>query len=210
MVRFLDQQNQVVRKVSQHYEVNGPIADIGRATQGEVLFYREPELSPGVYTMETVVYDAPSGKSSVRLSTVEVPAEKPGALRMSSLVLVKRGEKVVEKDRRAGNPLMVKDVLVYPNLGEPVSKAAKELGFYFTVYPTLGGPVPQATLELLLNGAPIAQVPLPLSVPDASGRIQQLGRLPLESLGAGTYELIVSVKQGAAQVSRSTLIRIAS
>ena len=72
-MRFLDQQNQVARKVSQHYEVSGPIAQLERAKQGEVIFYREPELPPGVYTMETVVYDAPSGKSSVRLSTVEVP-----------------------------------------------------------------------------------------------------------------------------------------
>ena len=42
--------------------------------RGKCIFYREPELPPGVYTMETVVYDAPSGKSSVRFSTVEVPA----------------------------------------------------------------------------------------------------------------------------------------
>ena len=61
LVRFLDQANQVVKKVSQHYEVNGPIANIERAKQGELIFYREPELPAGVYTMETVVYDAPSG-----------------------------------------------------------------------------------------------------------------------------------------------------
>ena len=165
LVRFLDQQNQVVRKVSQHYEVNGPIGDIERAKQGEVLFYREPELPPGVYTMETVVYDAPSGKSSVRFSTVEVPQSRAGALRMSSLVLVKRGEKVADKDRRADNPLLVKDVVLYPNLGEPVSKAAKELGFYFTVYPAAGAPAPAAAIQLLLNGKLVAQVP-----DDAAGR----------------------------------------
>ena len=34
-----------MRKVSQHYEVNGPIAELERAKQGEVIFYREPELS---------------------------------------------------------------------------------------------------------------------------------------------------------------------
>jgi VWFA-related protein len=67
IVRFLDPGNQVVRKVSQHYEVKGPIADIERAKQGEVIFYREPELTAGVYTMETVVYDALAGKSTVRL-----------------------------------------------------------------------------------------------------------------------------------------------
>src|SRR5439155_1973091 len=117
MVRFLDQQNRVVRKLSQHYEVNGPIENVARATQGEVLFYREPELPFGVYTMETVVYDTPSGKSSVRLSTVEVPKTDAGKLRMSSLMLVNRVEKLPEKDRRSDNPLLVKDTILYPNLG---------------------------------------------------------------------------------------------
>ena len=35
--------------------MKGPLGDLERAKQGEVLFYREPELPPGVYTMETVV-----------------------------------------------------------------------------------------------------------------------------------------------------------
>ncbi len=75
IVRFIDKDNQVARKVSQHYEVNGPIAGLDKAKTGEVIFYREPDLPVGVYTMETVVHDAPSSKSSVRLSTVEVGRE---------------------------------------------------------------------------------------------------------------------------------------
>lgn len=208
LVRFLDAQQQVVRKVSQHYEVTGPIGDIARAKQGDVIFYREPELASGVYTMETVVYDAPSGRSSVRLSTVEVPGQNAAALRVSSLVIVKRGEQVPEKDRRADNPLLVKDVVLYPNLGEPVSKAARELGFYFVVYPAAEGPAPESTLELLLNDTAVAQVPMPLPAADASGRIQQTGRLPLDQIPPGSYELRVVVKQGGAQVVRSTFVRI--
>ena len=106
IVRFLDKDNQVARKVSQHYEVNGPLATMDSAKQGDVIFYREPELPAGVYTMETVVYDLPSAKSSVRLSTVEVTRDDPAKLRMSSLVLVKRAEKIPEKDRRPDNPLL--------------------------------------------------------------------------------------------------------
>jgi hypothetical protein len=208
LVRFLDQANQVARQVSQHYEVNGPIANITHAKQGEVIFYREPELRPGVYRMETVVFDAPSGKSSVRLSTVEVPAVNANGLRVSSLVLVKRAEKVDPKDRRAENPLLVKDVVLYPNLGEPVSKTAKELGFYFAVYPAKAGPAPESALQLLLNGEPVAQVPLTLATPDSSGRIQQLGRLPLDQIKPGSYELSVIVKQGTTAISRSTLVTI--
>jgi hypothetical protein len=139
---------------------------------------------------------------------VEVPGHNAAALRVSSLVIVKRGEKVPENERRNDNPLLVKDVVLYPNLGDPVSKAAKELGFYFAVYPAAGGPVPESTLQLLLNDSVVAQVPMPLPAADASGRIQQTGRLPLDQIAPGTYELRVVVKQGGAQIVRSTLVRI--
>jgi VWFA-related protein len=208
LVRFLDGQNQVTRKVSQHYEIKGPLAGLERAKQGEVLFYREPELPPGVYTMETVVYDAPSGKSSVRFSTVEVPKDTVENLRMSSLVIVKRGEKVPEKDRRADNPLLVNDVILYPNMGEPVSKGTKEVGFYFSAYPIKGGPAPESAIELLQDGKSVAHVPMPLGAAEASGRIQQVGRLPLDQIAPGTYELRAIVKQGTQQIFRSTMLRI--
>ncbi len=152
IARFLDENNQVVRKVSQHYEVNGSIDRLETAKQGDVIFYREPELPPGTYTMEAIVYDAPSGKSSVRLSTVEVTRPDPAKLRMSSLVIVKRGEKVSDNDRPAGNPLLVRDILLYPNLNEPVSKAAKEVAFYFAAYPVAGGPAAESMIELQQNG----------------------------------------------------------
>ena len=34
LVRFLDAQNRVVRKVSQHYEVRGPLTELERAKAG--------------------------------------------------------------------------------------------------------------------------------------------------------------------------------
>jgi VWFA-related protein len=209
VVRFVDAQNKVVRKVGQHYEMSASLDKLDLAKNSEVVFYREPELPPGVYTMETIVYDNPSGKASVRYATVEVPRIDPARLRMSTLVLVKKGERVPEGEPRIG-PLFVKDVLIYPNLGEDVSKAAKELGFFFTVYPAAGLPAPQAFLELIQNGKPLAQVPLPLDPPDVSGRIQQVGRLPLDALAPGTYELRAIVKQGSEQVVRAATLRIAS
>jgi len=207
LVRFLDAQNNVVKKVSQHYAVRGPLADAERAKQGEVLFYREPELAPGVYTMETIVYDNPSGKASVRFATVEVAKADPSALRVSTLLLTGHAEKVPAADRRKDNPLLVGDTVIYPNLGEPVSKQAKEVGFFFTVYPAKTGPAPQAELDLLNNGKLLAQLPLPLGAPDL-GRIQQAGRLPIDQLAPGTYELQIVVRQGNTQLSRNTMLRI--
>src|SRR5262245_28412644 len=98
LVRFIDGQNQVVKKVSGYYDTQGNIADVERAKAGEIIFYREPELPPGVYTMEAIVYDNPTGKASVRFTTVEVPKADASAMRMSTLVLIARAEKVPEKD----------------------------------------------------------------------------------------------------------------
>ncbi len=207
LVRFLDGDRQVARTVSQHYEISGPLAEMEGARRGEVIFYREPELPPGVYTMEAVVHDAISGKSSVRFSTVEVPKPVEGALRMSSVVLVKRAEKIPEKDRRAGNPLAIADTVFHPNLGEPVSRAAKEVPFYFTVYPAAGGS-PELAIELLRNGKLLARLPMSPGPPDPSGRVQQLGRLPLDQLEPGTYDLRAVARQGGHQVVRSTVLRV--
>jgi VWFA-related protein len=208
VVRFLGSKNEVVKKIGQHYEMAGELDKLEIAKNSEVLFYREPELPPGVYTMETIAYDNPSGKASVRYATVEVPKIEKDKLRMSSLVIVKKGEKVPEGEPRTG-PLFVKDVLIYPNLGDDISKAAKEFGFFFTVYPVAGVPAPQALLELIQNGKPLAQVPLPLEAADASGQIQQVGRLPIAEIPAGTYELRVIVKQGTEQVFRSAMVHVA-
>jgi VWFA-related protein len=208
IVRFVDGQNKVVRKVSQHYEMSAALDKLDLAKNSDVLFYREPELPPGVYTMETIVYDGPTSKASVRYATVEVPKVDSAKLRMSSLVIVKRGEKIGVDEPKTG-PLFVKDVLIYPNLGEAISKANKEVGFFFTVYPGAAETKPEAVLELIENGQPLAQVPLPLDAPDASGQIQQVGRLPVGEIPAGTYELRVIVKQGAEQVFRSAMLHVA-
>jgi VWFA-related protein len=212
LVRFVEQRDQreeTVRTVSQHYEIRGPIGEIDRARLGEVIFYRESELPPGLYTMEAIVHDAPSGKSSVRLSTVEVAREDTAKLRMSSLVLVKRGEKVAAGDRPGNNPLLVKDVLIHPNLGETVSKSAKEVGFYFAAYPDSNGPAAEAAIELLQNGQRVAQLPMPAAIADRWGRVQHVGRLPIDQLAAGTYELRAVVKQAGERMVRSTMLRLA-
>jgi hypothetical protein len=124
-------------------------------------------------------------------------------------VLVGRSERLAEGDRPADNPFLVGEMLLYPNLGTPLPRAqAKELAFFFTVYPG-SGPKPTAVMELMHNGKLLAQSPVPLAAADASGRIQQVGRLPLETLAPGTYDLRVVVTDGTAPQLRSVLVRIA-
>jgi hypothetical protein len=49
---------------------------------------------------------------------------------------------------------------------------------------------------------------MPVPPADASGRIQQLGRLPLTDIAPGTYELRAIVQQGGQQAVRTTMLRI--
>jgi VWFA-related protein len=208
LVRLRNAANQVVDKMSQSYVLTGPIDRLDTMKQSNVLFYRERELKPGVYTMEAIVHDATSDKASARFVTIEESQLDPAALRASDLVLISRAERIAKADQRPANPFQVGEMLLYPNLGEPLKKGTTpELGFFFIVYPPKGAKL-QATLQVLQNGGQLATLPLTLDPPDTSGRIQQVSRLPIGSLAAGTYDLRVVLSDGKQQIARSTTVRI--
>jgi len=202
LIRVRDGQGQVVHKASEEYALSGPVAIIDQSRAGELLFYRQPQLAPGLYTLEAIVRDSRSGKASVRVSSLEVPRVTETALRVGTPFIVRRAQAVPAGEADSGNPLYFGDVLLYPNLGQPLSKATdKELAFGFTAYDGHDGPV-EAVLELLRSGQPVATVPLALGGADRQGRINQISKLPLESLAPGTYELRVTVKTGTQRVTR--------
>jgi VWFA-related protein len=208
LVRFRGAADDVLTKMSQNYVLTGPLEKLESVKQGNVLFYREREFEPGVYRMEAVVHDALGDRASVRFATLEHRPADADALRASTLVLVASGERVTGADRPERNPFLVGDMLLYPNFGDPVRKTASpEIGFFLTIYPAKG-PRPEARLELWQNGRPLAKLPLPLDQADSTGRIQQVSRLPIGAVSAGTYDLRVVVTQGSQQIVRSTMLRI--
>ena len=92
LVRIRNAFGQTVHKLSQQYILSGDSKDIDAAKHGTILFYRQPDLMPGVYTMETIVLDPLTGKSSARVSTLDVPRAIRRRSGMSSLVLVDHAE----------------------------------------------------------------------------------------------------------------------
>jgi hypothetical protein len=176
---------------------------VAAAQRGDILFYREVDLPPGVYTMETMVFDALAQSGSARLATLTVPApQQSAAFRVSSLVVVNRIEEVDLGQGRTepAAPLYVGRTLLYPNLGEPITlTATSELPFYFAVY----GDVPAltASAQLLRNGEVLADAPV--SLPSTTGpRVQHVGRFPIGALPAGTYELRIRVTDGRTEQLR--------
>jgi VWFA-related protein len=201
VVLIRDQSKQVVEKLSHHYGLVGPLKSLDSVKKGKILFYRELSLPPGKYEVDAVAYDALSAKASVNKCVLEIPAAGENDLRLSSVAIIQRAEPAPEK---TDSPFLVGDqLMVYPNLGEPVRKSAKQLGFYFNVYTAKGSTeAPKLTLEVLQNNKSVAKVPLKLGAPDAKGRIQYASALPLDSLNPGTYELKISVSDAKSAVSR--------
>lgn len=205
VVRIKDGQGKDVHKLSQQYVLSGDVKDMDAAKKGTILFYREPLLPPGVYTVESIAFDALAGKGSARISTLTVPSPETQTLGLSSLVFVDHVEQVegvAPTHTEHAAPFFVGQTLVYPNVGSPVMKTAtKELPFFFTIYRGETGPL-TGTAELLRNGGVVAEAPLEIRQ-SSELRIQQLDRLPVAGLPAGTYELRITVASGPQRVAES-------
>lgn len=205
-----DRTKQIAQKLSQHYPLSGPAGNLEQVRKGEVLFYRELELPPGDYTLEAVAYDAKANKASVRNLALNVPAIDEKKPRLSSLVLLKRADKLSAEERKKENPFHFGEVIVYPNLGEPLPKSTvKQLAFFFTAWPAAGSKEKMAlTLEIHQNGRAVGQIPAELPAPDESGRVKYASAIPLENFPPGSYEMKIIVKQGAESVSRAVQFQV--
>jgi VWFA-related protein len=210
VVRIRDANGQVVQKLSQQYVLSGAAAEMAAARTGEILFYREAELPPGAYQVESLVYDAVAEKGSGRVSTLVVPGRQAPPLRMSSLVLVSRTEKTPAQTKPAADqptpPFYYGDLLLYPNLGEPLRRQ-DGLSFYFVVYPVPGRCACEMRVALLRNGQSLGETTRALQ-PTADARLPHLAQLPIENLTPGTYELRVVVTDTVDQQSRSTFFTV--
>jgi VWFA-related protein len=203
IVSVKNRENQEVKNLSQQFRLTGPLDKLAEAKRNGLSYYREAELPAGAYEIEIIAHDAPSAKASMRRIPLEVAAEGESKLSLSSVIIVASASQA-PANRQADNLFVANDLLLIPNLGDPIRKAVgKQLPFFFTVRPAKGIAAPTAELEIVQSGRSLAKLPLPLPPSDASGRIQFVSALPLDSLSAGSYELKISVSDAKSAVSRS-------
>lgn len=212
VARIKDTRADPILTLSQQYVLTGTTKELDAAKMGEILFYRQADLPPGVYTLEAVVYDAIAERASARVSTISVPSTASNRLAVSSLVLIRRAEQVPAADRAANLPFYVGETLLYPRTGEPYDLGRdKELGFYISFYPrATAAASPRGTVELLRNGKALASAPIDLAPTGAKGRVQHAGVMPIASLPVGTYELRVRLEQQGDEQTRAAFFTIAS
>jgi VWFA-related protein len=204
VVLIKDESQHVVKKLSNQYLLSGPLEKLESAKGGMVLFYRETDLAPGRYTVASVVYDATTSQASTKTSTVVVPDESSRRLRMSSVILVKSAERLPSSDHHASNPFHFGDVIVYPNLGEPVHKSAvKELNLFVTVYPPKASRTPlKLNCDVTKGGRLMGRATVALPDPDPNGRIQFASAVSIDKLKPGDYDLKVTVQEAQSSATR--------
>lgn len=210
VVLIKDETQRVVRKLSTQYLLSGPLDKLESAKRGSVIFYREENLEPGRYTIGSVVYDAINGQASINTGAVVVPPVDQSKLRLSSIVLIKNAERSPADSTQARHPFQFGEVIVYPNLGEPVSKSAdKKMTVFVTVYSPQGDvTAPKLKLELAKSGRVVGQLSYNLPAPDKTGRIQYASAIPLEKFEPGEYELKISVQDGTHTAVRTEHVQV--
>jgi hypothetical protein len=193
VARIVDSAGAVVRKSSQPYRLSGPLSQTDQAQRGEILFFRQPALGPGRYTLEVAVHDALAMRSGVRRSPFVVPESTVSSLQVSTLVLVARGERGTPGESVKNNPLSVGDVLIYPNLGEPINTSKVKAVTFFVVVTAGSSAAPQAMVEILRDGQAVAHGPTVLASADATGEIRHLAQASVDTLDPGRYTLRLTI-----------------
>jgi VWFA-related protein len=206
LARIRDARGAIVRKASEPYSLSGPIARVQEARTGDVLFFRQPTLPPGSYQLDAVVHDAAANRFGVTAVPFAVP-QSDGLLDVSSLVVVRRGERVAKSEVDATNPLFIDDLLIYPSVEEPISRREKAIRLYFDVSAKTTDGI-TATLEVIRGSESIAALPVPLDAPDTTGRIRQLVGLPTTTLQPDLYTLRLTVSQGSTRHVRDASVTI--
>ena len=208
VVLIRDAAGHVARKLSTHYLLNGPYDKLDAALNGSILFYKETQLQPGRYSVSSIVYDALAKHSSTSAADVIVPAAEKNSLQLSSIMLVKTGEQLSSANNQASRLFRFNELLLYPNLGEPLSKSDdRELTIFLTAY-TPDGLATKLSLEIRQNGRTVGQLSYDLPPADQTGRIQYASAIPLEKFQPGNYELKVTLQNAKSRAMNSALFTI--
>ena len=197
--RILDERNQTVREATQSYWAGRPVAR-------DLVFYRQPALPPGYYSVEIGVSIAGARQTGVTVLPIDIPEPAPSLLLAGDPIVVARAEQVSPGDVDASHPLLLgPDLLLHPNLGEPLApNAAQPITLYLVVRPAARLPRVTASVAVVRDRQVLVTAPVKLTAPGGDGFIRQLVRLPLPALPSGRYTLRFDVSDGQNRTSRTT------
>ena len=164
-------------------------------------------LSPGQYTLETVVLDRNDGKLGGERTQLELRNAASGPF-LSDVALVRQIDSS-DEELDPFEPLRYQHGKIIPDLSGDVVPGTKEMSFFFLVHAD-SGISEAATLEMqvLRNDELLGQVPL--QIPKQQGdAFPYLASLRTGGLPAGNYDVRVSLSQGERIIERDRVFSIA-
>ena len=202
----------IERKLSQDVPRQGPIDKIDAFRAGHFIYSQHVPLAPGRYTLEAVVSDSNSGRTSVKKQALVVP-QPPKGPGISSIALVRSVAQTASLmgETASTDPFEFSGGKVTPSLNDTLKREdGGTVSFYLTVYPQAAVKTPPVlTLEFLLDGKVVGRAEPPLPPVDQTGRIPYIASSPLEAFKPGTYEVRATVRQeGLPPATERTLITI--
>jgi VWFA-related protein len=207
--RVLNATGGTVETFGQEVALGGTAEQIQAARAQTLPLARRLRLAPGSYTVELVVRDTVSEKTSAQRLALTVPSPE-GGLAMSSLVVVS-GVDAADPKSDPSDPLLLGDKRIVPNVGRAVAPTpGAMLPVYYAAYVKPGSKPPTVTLELTRDGKVVMRGSSPTAAPDADGRITGLLPIPLQKLTAGSYNVKVTVSDGTATAEETTTVTIGS
>jgi hypothetical protein len=209
MALVKDANGTVVERLSNAYPLEGPLDNLPRLQQGNVVFKRQLWLPPGRYTVSTVVRDQTADKTSVRVLPVRVFPDSPG-IDVSTVAVVKKVDKANDEPDPVEDPFRSGPMRIVPSLSTPISKSANsQISAFVVLYPdkTMAD-VPNLTIEFAQGSNVIGRSSPTLDKPDDQGRITCVATFPAEGFAPGTYELRAIARQGASQDETRTTFTV--
>jgi hypothetical protein len=202
-----DEHSAIVGRFSRDVPLEVPGDQMESFRQGSLNQVFRLGLAPGPYTLDAAAMDHESQKLGARKVNVVVPAARPD-LNISEPALVRR----IEPDTGQTDlhdPFYSDAGRVVPALDSTIpASSSGELSYYVVVYPSpSGADKPQLTMEFVKDGNSMGQAS-PELPPGKDGRIPYIASLPLANFAPGTYELRLTVSQGASAVEQKATFTI--
>ena len=199
VLRIADESGAVIRKLSQQYQLRGAFTSMEEMRAKSLTFARFPELQPGKYRVDAAVYDSVGERASVASAPLTIHPSNPD---IGDLLIVDHAEKIESDDQVnqvKGNPLFVSGLLLKPVLQPVIHRSTRnEITFAVPLALGPGQAAPPATLGLVSDGQVLATISLgALGIADATGRLFAVGRMPLEHVPAGKYQMQLTIGIGS-------------
>ncbi len=200
---FRDESGKPVRKFTREVPFDLPGDKLEAFRAGNFIYTGHALLPPGRYTMETAAGDAQSGRIAVASSPVVLSPASEG-VGLSDVVLIRRVDPAPQAGSGHVDPLRFQNGKVVPSLDRRVPAARQgQLSFYFVIYPDPAAErAPELTIRLFRDGKLAGRARPQLPPPDEHGRIPYIASMPRASFSPGSYETVVSVRQGDSSVEK--------